>query len=292
MSYDENGLDRSGFIQPVPLRLLLIGHSHVQTLRRATLDYPDLFSTSARRPVEIDFLFLPDSGASLSTSRASGGVRPFVENWLEEPKRFREEGTRLFDEMHHIAVLWQGSHLSTQMTFAVGSEFDVVLPGECNGPVPAGAEVIPYAAVEELMRTPLEMDPAFRAAIALLGSPPFEGKVSFLAPPPPLPIEAVRERLTVEPFFTEKAQQLGLDLTAVRLVPDRIRVKVWKILVSVYGALADRYGARLIAPPSEAADEMGLLAPEYWGGDVTHASPAYGRLYLEKILSHITGSVN
>jgi hypothetical protein len=102
----------------------------------------------------------------------------------------------------------------------------------------------------------------------------------------------VRGRLTTEPFFAQKSEQLGIDLAAARLVPDRVRVKVWKALVSVYGALALRHGARVIPPPAEAADAAGLLAPEFWGIDVTHANAAYGRLYLEKIVSHLVSGVN
>jgi hypothetical protein len=276
----------------VPLRLLMVGQSHVQTLRFAVLQNPELLSSYANRPVRVDFLFLRHTDACLSTSLTTEETRPFVENWLEEPERFREYGTQLFDEMDHIVVLWPGAQLSTHMTLAIGPEFDVILPDERDRSVPTGVEIVPTGAVEELIWATLEKDPIYRAASALIGSSHAVGKLSFLAPPPPLPIEAVRERLAVEPFFTRKAEQLGIDLTMARLVPDCVRVKVWKVLVSVYKALAEQHGARLILPPTEAADEIGTLASDYWSNDVTHANRAYGRLYIEKILSNIMGGVN
>jgi hypothetical protein len=173
------------------------------------------------------------------------------------------------------------------MTLSVGPEFDIILPDEPTGAPPAGMEVVPYAAVEELLWGTLAKDPAFSAAFALIGSAPAASKLSFLAPPPPLPIEAVRECLEVEPFFAQKAAQLGVELKTVKLVPDTVRAKVWKVLLGVYKALAQRYGAPLILPPTAATDAAGVLARDFWSGDVTHANADYGRLYVQTILSHL-----
>ena len=97
----------------------------------------------------------------------------------------------------------------------------------------------------------------------------------------------MRERLHTEPYFATRAGELGLDPAAVRFVPDRVRAKAWKVLLAVYAGFAAGHGGRLIPPPDGAADETGLLAPAYWGTDITHANPLYGRLYLEKVLDHL-----
>ncbi len=67
------------------------------------------------------------------------------------------------------------------------------------------------------------------------------------------------------------------------IVPDRIRQKLWKILIDAYENYAARNGLAFVAPPSEARSEDGLLADRYRGHNVTHANGAYGRLYLGKL---------
>jgi hypothetical protein len=274
--------------RPAPLRLLFVGQSHVQVLRRDVPQIQSSVSSFAQRPVEFNFLFLHPSGNSLYRSTALEEAVPVLGNWLDQPEGHLEDAAPLFEGMDYVLVLWRGEQLSVSVTFAFGPEFDVVLPGERDEPTPAGVELVPYAVVEETMLAAFDSDPAFRAALGFLSSPRWADKLRFLAPPPPLPVEAVRERLAIEPFFVEMARNLGIDLAAAPLVPDRVRVKVWKVFLSVYESLAGRYGCRLIPPPGESADERGTLAPAYWGHDVTHAGVEYGRLYLEKILSSLS----
>jgi hypothetical protein len=263
----------------------VIGQSHITALRTGFFQEPSHFSSQAGRPVEISFLFLSPSGAILYSGRANAEPSRFANHWQWEPERFREEVAQLIGETDHVAVLWYGAQVSTHFTLAVGPEFDVMLS---DGSAVEG-QIIPRVAIEELLRSTVEDDPAFRTIAGVLAASAVAGKPSFLGPPPPLPIATVRERLGTETYFAERAGELDVELATAPLIPDHVRAKVWKLLMSVYAAIAERHGGRLIPPPDEAVDETGLLAPAFWSHDITHANENYGRAYLRRILTRALG---
>jgi hypothetical protein len=110
-------------------------------------------------------------------------------------------------------------------------------------------------------------------------------RLCFLAPPPPLPEIAVRERMPNEAHFVAVAGQLGIDLSNVPLVDQGVRLRLWRVMIDGYRQVADANGADFVGPPPEAADADGLLRRSFWNFDVTHANPEYGRLYLRDIVA-------
>jgi hypothetical protein len=183
-----------------------------------------------------------------------------------------------------VFLLWWGNQISIRALIAIGPPFDVVLPSDTDQPNPA-AEIVPCSAIQRYVRGSLDNDGLLPDVLTRAKA--HAAELCFLAPPPPLPRHAIRERLAQSPHWVDVLDELGLSAADAPIVPDRIRARLNTLLLDVYESFAASHGATFLAPPDGVVDEMGMLREEYWGNDASHGNPAYGALYLEKVLERV-----
>jgi len=184
----------------------------------------------------------------------------------------------------HVVLMWGGNQMNLRAMLATGPPFDVILPpalGEAD--YAPDSVLVPCAAVVAYVRNRFDGNAELGDVLATTG--PLNAKCLFLAPPPPLPGTAVRERLRDEAHFIRVMKELGVDAATVKLVPDAVRQKLWVLLISTYQALAAEQDSAFLPPPAGTTDAHGMLDERFWGVDATHASAEYGMRYMDEVLS-------
>jgi hypothetical protein len=258
------------------LRIAVVGNSHAVTLIEGSREI------AGHLPVGVHMSFI----AQIDGGQFVESHRWFVTLSAAGFERREWQGT-LTDvvtqsDLTHLFILWRGNQLSIRATLLDGPEFDVVLPSDLDRPPDPGVEVIPCSVFQTIVRTSLAND---RDLGDLISTSHRSGAhLWMLAPPPLLPDQAVRDRLTQQPQFVARLSQLGLAPDEVRLVPSRVRARLRSLLLDVYSDFAAEQGVGFIPPPMASSDDAGMLLPEYWGPDVTHGNAAYGAAYLRELL--------
>ncbi len=147
-------------------------------------------------------------------------------------------------------------------------------------------ELIPCSVVDAFVRQRLEQNDRLRELLAeCVGR---RLPVGMLIPPPPLPEEAVRERLAHGPHFVKVLEQLGETAADVPIVPDPVRQRLWTLMADTYRTFAEENELHILVPPDDAFDGLGMLASSYWGQDPTHANGAYGAAVLGRAFAWAT----
>jgi hypothetical protein len=258
----------------------------MRALRDAMLPSPDVHRSAS--PAEAVFVALAQPEAPVLPAAPGEPGRPLAEDWRLDIAGFCERLAPLMDDADNVLLLWGGGGFN-RLVVGGGPEFDFVMP---DGVAPAPRTMLlPYSAIEEWAEGVFEggaVGAPFSTFWDALEPYPQSRKVAFLMPPPPLPMKAVRERLAAHPNVIERARQLEVDLYAMRLASDAIRRKASAVVRRAYERAAERCGRMLIPPPDEALTADGMLAPQFWGSDATHANTRYGRLYLEKAVEALT----
>ncbi len=150
--------------------------------------------------------------------------------------------------------------------------FDFFEPG--GGDVRPDHAVIPYRALRDIFEGGLRgrdyatwkrvVDGATRC------------RVLHLTPVPPKADEAhIRRRL--ETAFVEQG------LAEKGITPAEIRLKIWRLQVSLFRAICDEEALPLLPPPPDTQTDEGFLRPEYYADDATHANASYGELLLRRL---------
>jgi len=110
-----------------------------------------------------------------------------------------------------------------------------------------------------------------------------------LSPPPPAPEEVVRERMASEPHFVKVLEALEVDAAHAPLVPDVVRVKLWRVMCHSYRTFAEAHRMEFFEAPPEGLAPNGTLGLSFCGTDATHAGAAYGALVLDQLERWATG---
>lgn len=130
--------------------------------------------------------------------------------------------------------------------------------------------VIPRNLFNDFMRERLSKINNWCAKFAALF--PETPKVLICPPPPVQNLDAV---VHIPDIFNDKLKN--------GFAPNDVRIAAYEAQVAYYRALAESEGMIFLPPPPEAVSEIGMLAPNYSGGDPTHGNKKYGRLVLDQI---------
>jgi hypothetical protein len=255
-------------------RIMVVGQSHV----RALLDGFDLLARSGTD--------LPEgTEASFVTSRPDNLV---VTTWHPDGTQRRQPKISLAElaaqiDPGRIVLAWGGNQMNVRALVATGRPFDFLLPGSEAAPRPDPAvELIPCAVIDSYVRQRLEANETLRPLLdeaAGRGTP-----VSVLGPPPPLPEEAVRQRLSDSPHFVGVMEKLRTSASEVPIVPDPVRERLWTLMTGAYRTFAEHHGLDFLEPPATTIDGQGMLGSPYWGADATHANAEYGALVMDTVV--------
>ena len=263
-------------------RLVLVGNSHVLALQQGYGQRPAAIASNSAGGLEVAFCWVrgetpeaPGDGTIWRTT--SDGF-----TW-EQTSFWYEPLVELVEAADCIAVQWGGGWMGHRALIARGAEFDVMLPESATDQEQIVGEVIPYSAVAEFAWSKISGNGRV-ARLMDLCEEVRPRKLAILGPPPPLPTEAVRERLPDSRWFVDRAQELGIRLEDVPIVGDATRIKLWRVMYDVYRMFGAQHGATLLEPPASVFDTSGALRSEFWGNDVLHANAEYGWRYLERVL--------
>jgi hypothetical protein len=275
----------------VPSGLVVVGQSHVAAVWEASLRESRRSGPVAR--VELRRITCGPLDEALwevtlrLASQAIDGVTrgPGIENiesdWRRDWQTHLERMTASAAQAGAAAVLWKGFQIDALALVLVGFPFDVLLD---DGAADLRSTLVPRSAVEEALYEMLELD-LYRDLLGSLSEVVSPGRLLVLGPPPPIAGTLARERLVEAEWFSTRSRLAGFaDPSAVPMVEDRVRHKLWRVLLDVHATIGAEFGACFVPPPFSSFGEDGTLRPEYSGKDAHHANPDYGRLYLAEVL--------
>jgi hypothetical protein len=218
---------------------------------------------------------------ALGTLRASvSGIRVYR---LEDKKRPHLEDTVTPDEAVSIVanlpgdarvfLSTLGTHHNILALLRSGPTFDFLL--DENDTLDPVAEMrIPHRAVKSAFERHLNTSSLVQKirSVAKL-------KVFLLSTPPP----KQSNEFMLEQFLRQKTKAYrGRSVEEVGIERAESRRKLWLMETRAIDRWAKKEGLKFLAAPSEAFDENGFLAPQYYS-DATHANAHYGALVVDQI---------
>jgi hypothetical protein len=182
-------------------------------------------------------------------------------------------------EVDHVLVVWRGFQVDALALVVIGQMFDFL--EQPDDRIAHGAAVVPLTMVTEALEQTLDVE----QFVLLLQALP-QLRATVLVPPPPLPGDEVRTRLTTahDSWFKGRAEAAGYDMESVPLVPDPVRAKTWRVFARCYAKVAEASGVGFLMPPADAFAESGLRDQRFWGDDMIHANAAYATRCIEALL--------
>lgn len=175
----------------------------------------------------------------------------------------------------HVVIVWNGNQHNAHFMFQTEPKFTMLgVPDSDNGPqtIP-----IPRAMMKEFFRPSFE---ELREIIPLLSD---ATTITLLNGPAPKPLSHIQKCILQEKYFADLTKSLGLDVDDFVITSDSLRLELWNVLVELLASYAKTLGTNFISAPAVSRDARGLLLPEYWIPDVTHANSKYGVLLIEEI---------
>jgi hypothetical protein len=206
-------------------------------------------------------------------------------NWTSGPLPGGPEYWELVAESgrgKHVVIFWNGNQHNADFMFQTEPNFTLAFIAEANSD--HGAVPIPHAMMREFFR------PSFEELIKILPTLSGASSVTLANGPAPKTLSHIRASINQEKYFTDLAESLQVNLSDLVVTSDALRLELWKILGEMLAACAVKMGTRFINAPVDSRDEFGMLLPEYWTSDVTHANSSYGHLLLREI-SKLNGMV-
>jgi len=245
----------------VPSNVVVFGHSHVWSFRRAiglgipqtegfTFEAPLCGTKEMPGPIVLrDLRGRPQLTATLAALLLRGASAPNLEDtWL-------------------LSAV-QGNHYNQMGMLSPDGPFDFVLEERQDLAGLLGAAMLPTAAVRAALRDTMDEIPDY---LKVLGKWRPPARTLIAGPPPPGESEA--------PFI--EAQASLATRHPVTAAP--VRLKLWHLQNALYRDLCRQNG--MIFVPGDIAgtqDEIGYLKPEYVK-DSVHATHEWAMLYLQKV---------
>ncbi len=233
-----------------PLKILVLGHSHITALAKAFLQ--------GEPGVSMDFVLLnnPEYQPPLSDE----GLHPAI---LEKIHAARAG--------LHVSLLGGNDHSIIGM-LNHPRRFDFVLPEAPDLPVDETAEILPAG----LLLAHLAQRVAPHLAVLALYRAAVPGRLVHVESPPPIPSEA---HIRAHPgVFREMIEERGVS-------PGLLRYKFWRLHSELYARECARIGVEFLPAPEAMRDEQGMMRPEAWNPDPTHGNALYGRHVIGSLLA-------
>jgi hypothetical protein len=177
------------------------------------------------------------------------------------------------DELRLVVSTFGGNdHNALGLVNYPGRSFDFVLPEAPDLPLEPNAEVLPVSLIEATLRRRLR--PALRLMRLLRQETALP--IIHLESPPPIPSE---EYIRNHPYGFE-------DLIAEHgVAPATLRYKLWRLHSSIVRDARDELRIRFVPAPRAMQDLDGMLVPDAWSGDPSHANEVYGERLFRQTLA-------
>ena len=182
----------------------------------------------------------------------------------------------------HVVIVWNGNQHNANFMFQTQPSFtmlDAIDNNSYEEAVP-----IPRAMIKDFFK------PSFEELSEIIPSLSNAASITLINGPAPKPLTHIQSCILQEKYFTDIAKTLGVDIGDLVLTSDSLRLELWNVLAELLANTAQKLGANFLGAPALSRDASGLLLPEYWASDVTHANSKYGLLLIEE-LQKLSGKV-
>lgn len=182
----------------------------------------------------------------------------------------------------HVVIVWNGNQHNANFMFQTEPKFTMLgVADESNGHefVP-----IPRAMIKNFFQ------PSFDELGEIIPSLQNAASITLMNGPAPKPLTHIQSSVLQEKYFTDIAKSLGVEIGDLVITSDSLRLELWNVLAGLLANTAQKLGANFLGAPALSRDVSGLLLPEYWSPDVTHANSNYGLLLIEE-LAKLIGKV-
>jgi hypothetical protein len=255
--------DADSAIKGRHLRLLAVGHSHLQALIEAQTER---IAAGRSNEESIQFIQLlePEYNPNVRSDNGRWVLKEALAERLQRDLAIRDNRAQSIvdcvagNEYHFIGL---ANH---------PRPFDFVLPTAPHLPLQPNAEIIPTTLITQTMRHALQYALAVLTALREATSLP----IWHVQSPPPVPSEA---HIMAHPtHFKDALKQYGV-------APAVLRWKLWRLQSEIYLEACESQGISFLPTPPAAMDQDGFLVESGWNPDPTHANKWYGDLVLSQI---------
>ena len=182
----------------------------------------------------------------------------------------------------HVVIVWNGNQHNANFMFQTQPSFTML--GVADNRSDQEAVPIPRAMIKNFFK------PSFEELSDIVPTLSNAASITLMNGPAPKPVTHIKSCILQEKYFTDIAESLGVDIGDLVITSDSLRLKLWNVLAELLADSAQKLGANFLGAPALSRDASGLLLPEYWASDVTHANSKYGLLLIEE-LQKLSGKV-
>jgi hypothetical protein len=182
----------------------------------------------------------------------------------------------------HVVIVWNGNQHNANFMFQTQPSFTML--GVADNRSDQEAVPIPRAMIKDFFK------PSFEELSDIVPSLSNTASITLMNGPAPKPVTHIEDCILQEKYFTDIAESLGVDIGDLVITSDSLRLELWNELAELLADSAQKLGANFLGAPAVSRDTFGMLLPEYWASDVTHANSKYGLLLIEE-LHKLTGKV-
>jgi len=234
-------------------QIIICGHSHAASILEAT-KLPEMQASSA---------------PAISVCYSS--------DWAAGPPGDKEYWDFVADLSYgkHVVIVWNGNQHNANFMFQTDPEFTVI--GAVGDVDDQKIALIPRSMIKEFFK------PSFEELNEIIPSLSKAASTTIMNGPAPKPLSHIQKCILQEKYFTDIAKSLGVDIGDLVITSDSLRLELWKILAELLANKAKTLGANFFSAPLESQDAYGMLLPEYWTSDVTHANSQYGMLLMKDL---------
>lgn len=246
-------------------RIVVFGHSHVWSMRRAISGLksapgtPEILAPlCGTKEMPGPIVYHDFKGKIQLTSTISA----LLAKWSDHPEA----------DTTWLLSMVQGNYYNQLGMVATDGAFDTVLPFAPDLPLDEDAELIPYAALRDML---LDQMAEMKSYVRLMSKGAFSHRTILAGTPPPV--------LDDTPIRTLLSKEAVEDPPSA----PHVRLKLWLLQNALMEEMCD--GTPLVyipGTPTDTQDKTGFLRSEYVK-DAVHANGEWSSLYLSKITSHL-----
>lgn len=237
-------------------RVLVIGNCHQTALRHA-------YETRVRhdRPEGLECRFIPFHNDT---------YRPIVVGSQFQPSILAELGA---DDLRFVVSTIGGNdHNLLGLVNHRPVKFDFVLPEAPDLALQEDADVVPFELVRRTLLARLAETFSYMTLLQSSTSAP----LYHLESPPPVPSEE----------YIRQNPDACADLIAeYGVAPATLRYKLWRLHSSLVREACESGRYTFVPSPQAMQDDHGMLVPEAWRNDSTHANEVYGEHLYRQLLA-------
>ena len=182
----------------------------------------------------------------------------------------------------HVVIVWNGNQHNANFMFQTEPKFTMLGATDKS----SDQEAVPIS------RTMIKnfFKPSFEELSEIVPTISNAVSITLMNGPAPKPLTHIKSCILQDKYFTDIAESLGVDIGDLVITSDSLRLELWNVLAELLADSAKNLKANFLGAPAVSRDTFGMLLPEYWASDVTHANSKYGFLLIEE-LQNLTGKV-